>query len=96
MAVGNNYAKVFYRIYPCEEISWEYVKIKDQTTICARKLQDIDLKKSKVKCRQGFWEFMSDGVFFNCTQAHVYTTIAEDLLERYLLSIYTHHMFCDK
>lgn len=84
MSTGNSYVKLFFRILPCEKVSWDYVKIKDKKTIYTRKLQDLHLKNSKTKVRSqsGFWEFISDGVFYNVDQKNVYKSVVEDLLER--------------
>lgn len=85
MPTGNHYVKLFYRIFPTEDQSWDYIKIKDKKTIYAKKLQEFTFnKKSKLKFRSqtGFWEFITDGVFYNSSQTFVYAAVAEDLLTR--------------
>lgn len=92
MSLNNNYIKVFYRVLPCETLTWEYVKIKDKKTIYARKLQEMTVKRTECKhpSQGGFWEFPSDGVFVNASQETVFNTVTEDMLERYSNNFFTY------
>ncbi|CAH1956917.1 unnamed protein product [Acanthoscelides obtectus] len=72
--------KIFYRIFPLDKPCWDYVRIKDKNTIYVRRLQELN-DSSKKDVEPHFWEFFTDGVFHNTTQEHIYSSIAEGLLE---------------
>lgn len=85
MSAGNMYVKLFYRILPCGKMSWDYIKIKDNRKIYARKLQTDESNKSKSKFVNSpteFWEFFSDGVYLNCTQVQLYNSVVGHLLDK--------------
>lgn len=75
-------AKVFVRLFPSENISWDLVKIgKDKKSICCRCLQDFGKNKDH-KAQQNFWRFSTDGVFYNCSQKEVYSKVTSGVIER--------------
>lgn len=76
-------AKIFVRVLPLEKMCWEHVKILDDNkTIYVRYLQDFERgNEDKVA---SYWNFQTDGVFYNTTQKDIYETIKiPDLLERF-------------
>ncbi|KAJ8928468.1 hypothetical protein NQ314_018973 [Rhamnusium bicolor] len=76
----NKNAKVFFRIFPLEKIRWDNLKIKDQT-VYMRNLLKGSLG-NKTEGPPKFWEFKTDGVFFNSNQEFVYTKVMEAVLDR--------------
>nr|CAI5847172.1 unnamed protein product [Callosobruchus analis] len=72
--------KIFYRIFPLDEPCWDYVKIEDKRTVFIRRLQELN-DPAKADLEPHFWEFNTDGVFYNTTQEQVYSAVTEDLLE---------------
>ncbi|CAH1156018.1 unnamed protein product [Phaedon cochleariae] len=78
---GNTYVKVFYRIFPTEKPSWDLVKLKNKKTIYLRNLQQLQ-DPSKSKEPANFWEFETDGIFFNDSQESVYSEVIDETLER--------------
>lgn len=57
MSAGNIYVKLFYRILPCERMTWDYIKVKDNQTIYARKMQADATNKLKSKFLRSPTEF---------------------------------------
>nr|CAH7757235.1 unnamed protein product [Callosobruchus chinensis] len=72
--------KIFYRIFPLDEPCWDYVKIEDKRKVFIRRLQELN-DPAKVDLEPHFWEFDTDGVFYNTTQKQIYSAVTEDLLE---------------
>lgn len=73
-------AKVFIRVFPSEKINWDLVKIgKDRKSIYCRCLQCYRKKTENVK---NYWHFRTDGVFYNCSQMEVYTTVTSGVIKK--------------
>lgn len=74
--------RVFFRIFPTERFNFDYVKLETQCNkIYVRHLQDSEKKSDN------YWEFDTDGIFFNCTQETVYEEVEKDVLEKQVFKI---------
>lgn len=77
-------AQVFIRVMPQENMRWDYIKIlNDNKTIYARALQDFE--KGYENRVPHYWNFCTDGVFYNLKQEDIYKTIVtERFLKEYV------------
>lgn len=75
-------AKVFFRIFPTENMKWDQVKIsEDKRTIYCRCLQDFGCGYNGRISR--YWPFKTDGVFYNEDQSEIYGTVMADTVQGY-------------
>lgn len=76
-----NRAKVYFRVFPNENMDWGYVKIlNDSKTVYIRNLQQLVTGKKVVEPL--FWIFKTNKVFYNDTQTDIYKVVAKNLIER--------------
>lgn len=74
-------AKVFFRVFPTEKMKWNNVKVStDNQMIYCRCLQDFESGYENRTPR--YWNFETDGVFFNNKQGEIYCTVMDQVIER--------------
>ncbi|KAL1494600.1 hypothetical protein ABEB36_010172 [Hypothenemus hampei] len=75
--------RIYSRIFPTEKIDCKNIKFDTSLKkIFVRHLQE--LSKNWINREPSFWEFKTDGVFFNATQEKVYNEVMDGVLERVL------------
>lgn len=78
---GPEFAKIYFRIFPTEQMTWDYVKIlNDHRTIYVRSLQELAKTNKKIQFPT-FWTFKSDRVFYNESQTEIYNTTTDQIIE---------------
>ncbi|XP_050315464.1 kinesin-like protein KIF9 [Anthonomus grandis grandis] len=70
--------RVYFRVFPTETINFKYMKLdQENNAIYVRHLQEINTDTKE----ENYWQFPTDGLFFNAKQEQVYQRVMEGVLE---------------
>lgn len=78
-------AKVYVKVMPSHPMCWEHLKLlNNKKIVYIRRLQDF--QRGYEDRQPVYWQFETDGVFYNNTQNQIYETVtAGDLIDKYVV-----------